>query len=63
FAAVKEVGKLKNFHELPILDEKRREDLLQTVKKKAKVLELSEQFVEKLFQTIHDHAVEIQKRI
>lgn len=60
--AVKQVGELKNIEGIPVLDEKRREELLKSIKEKAKDLNLSEDFVEKLFETIHDHSVELQKK-
>jgi len=60
---VKQIGELKNAENMPIIDEKRREELLNSVAQRAKVFHLSEEFVKKLFQTIHDHAVEIQKKV
>jgi len=61
-STVKEVGDIKNVQGLPIIDDKRRQALLDIVGKKAESLHLSKQFVEKLFNAIHDHAVEVQKR-
>jgi chorismate mutase len=60
---VKEIGKVKNINNLPVIDEKRFEGLLQKIKEKAKGLHIEENFIEKLFKTIHDHAVEIQKKV
>lgn len=60
---VKQVGELKAAQGLPALDEKRYEELLKTIKEKAKNHSLSEDFVEKLFRTIHDYAVELEKKI
>ena len=60
--AVKQVVELKNIAGITVLDEKRREELLKSIKEKAKDLNLSEDFVEKLFETIHDHSVELQKK-
>jgi chorismate mutase len=61
-AAIEEVGKLKNAKGLPILDEKRREELLESLAQKAKELKVSKKFVKQLFTLIHDHAVELQKK-
>ncbi len=62
-SAVKEVGDIKNSNGLPVLDEKRRQEVLETIGEKAKSLHLSEGFIKKLFEAIHDHAVEIQKKV
>ena len=60
--AVKRVGEFKNIQGLPVLDEKRREEILTVIKEKAKGFHLSEKFIEELFAKIHDHAVELQKK-
>lgn len=60
---VKQIGELKNIQNLPIIDEERREKLLESISQRAKVFNLSEEFVKKLFKEIHDHAVELQKKI
>lgn len=60
--AVKKVGALKDMHNIPVVDEKRRSELLENVKQKAKGLGISEHFIEELFTKIHDHAVELQKK-
>ena len=59
---VKQIGELKNIQNMPIIDEERREKLLESISQRAKVFNLSEEFVKKLFKEIHDHAVEIQHR-
>ena len=63
FSVVKQVGDLKTVKNLPIVDEKRREELLETLGQKAKQFGLSADFIKKLFKEIHDHAMEMQKRI
>jgi chorismate mutase len=60
--AVKKVGELKDMQGLPIMDEKRRQELLEKVGSKAEALAISKSFIEKLFSIIHDHAVEVQKK-
>jgi chorismate mutase-like protein len=60
--AVKQIGQVKDVQGIPIVDETRREKLLKAVKEKAKALGISEDFVGKLFEIIHDHAVELQKK-
>lgn len=62
-SVVRQVGELKNSQNIPVLDEKRRGELLDTVGEKAKSLNVSKEFVKKLFAAIHDHAVELQKKI
>lgn len=60
---VKQIGKLKNEHNMPIIDDERKEKLLESIAQRAKILHLSEEFVKKLFKEIHDHAVELQKKV
>ena len=60
---VKQIGELKNEQNMPIIDEERREKVLQSITDRAKVFHLSEDFVKKLFKEIHDHAVDLQKKV
>lgn len=60
---VKQIGELKNEQNMPIVDEERKEKVLQSITERAKLFHLSEDFVKKLFQEIHDHAVELQKKV
>lgn len=60
---VEKVGKLKKDHNIPPLDKNRLEEVLNTKKTKAKLLGISEDFVEKLFKLIHDHSVELEKKL
>lgn len=61
---VKKVGELKKAHNITEpLDPKRFEEILETKSKKAKELGISADFVQKLFKMIHDHAVEVQKKL
>lgn len=62
-ALVREVGELKKEYGIVPLDETRWQKLLAGKLTKAKVLNLSESFVEKLYTLIHEHAVEIQKKL
>jgi chorismate mutase len=59
---VKQIGELKNEHNMPVVDEERREKVLELITQRAKIFHLSEDFVKKLFKEIHDHAVELQKK-
>jgi len=62
-SAVKEIGDLKNVQGLPVIDEKRYEEVVKAITEKAKSFHLSEDFIKKLFEAIHEHAVEIQKKV
>lgn len=62
-AAIEEVGKLKNKKGLPIIDKKRRDQLLDSLAERAEKLKVSKKFVKQLFTLIHDHSVELQKRV
>jgi chorismate mutase len=61
--AIKQVGLLKAGQGLDVLDEKRREEVLKKVADKAENLKISKDFVRDLFTKIHDHAVELQKKV
>ena len=60
---VKKIGKLKTSNNIPFVDEKRRLELMELITRKAEEFGLSKEFIKKLYSTIHDHAVEIQKRV
>lgn len=60
---VEKVGKIKKEHQVPPLDTKRLKEVLNTKKNKAKIVGVSEKFVEKLFKVIHDHSVKLQKKL
>jgi len=62
-ATVKKIGVLKKVENLPLVDEKRREELLELITRRAEKLGLSEEFIKKLYTAIHDHAVKIQASI
>jgi chorismate mutase len=62
-AVVKEVGKLKKEHKVELLDVERLEELIETKKKKARIVGISQSFIEKLFMLIHDHSIKTQKKI
>ena len=59
---VKQIGELKNEYNMPVIDEERKEKLLESITERARLFHLSEDFVKKLFKEIHDHAVELQKK-
>ena len=60
-ALVREVGELKKEYGIQPLDEKRWKALLSEKLTKAKLLNLSEEFVEKLYNLIHKHALDLQR--
>jgi chorismate mutase len=60
---VKEVGKLKKEHKIEQLDIKRLEELMDTKKKKEKLLGVSQTFITRLYKIIHDHSVKTQKKV
>ncbi len=61
FAVVREVGKLKKEKNIQPLDEKRWKIVLERVKTKAKKHFLSEKFIEKIYEEIHQEALIIEK--
>jgi chorismate mutase len=60
---VKEVGKLKKEYQIDPLDVKRLEELIADKKQRAKVLGVSQTFIERLFKVIHQHSVSTQKKV
>lgn len=56
-----EIGKLKKDLNLKPLDKKRWEEVLETRLALAKKLNLSEEFVEKLYNLIHEYSLEIER--
>lgn len=60
--AVKKVGKLKAAHNIPPLDQARWQKVLESKKSLAKSLNLSENLVHELYETIHKHALELEKK-
>lgn len=59
---VRVIGEIKKKNALPILDKKRKEEILKIKVQIAKELNLSKEFVENLFSLIHDEGVRIQKK-
>lgn len=58
---VKEIGKYKKSRGIPPLDEKRWQEVMRSKISKARSLNISEKFVEKLYNLIHEHSLEIEK--
>lgn len=58
---VQKIGKLKKEHNLIPLDKKRWEQVMKTRIALAKKLNLSTAFIEKLYNLIHKHSLEIEK--
>jgi chorismate mutase len=58
---VKKVGEAKAKLNLPPLDEKRKQKVLENWQQKAKAHNLSTDLIKQIYETIHDHAVNLQK--
>ncbi len=61
-SVVKKIGKFKKKDSLPLLDKRRLNKMFKSILLKATLLNLSETFVRKLFNFIHEHSLEIQKK-
>ena len=59
---VKEIGKIKKELQQEVLDENRWQSLLQNIKKQAEHIRLNTSFVEKIYNLIHEHAKELEKK-
>lgn len=60
---VREIGQLKKKNNIPILDEKRYGEIMQSRAKLSEELGLDEESVKNIFQTIHKAAIKLQKNI
>lgn len=61
FSVVREIGKIKKEKNIPPLDEKRWKAVLKKVKEKAKKHSLPEEFIEKIYEEIHQTALDMEK--
>jgi chorismate mutase len=61
-AIVRKIGVLKKTHDIEPLAEQRWRDVLKDKITKAPQLYLSENFITKLYNLIHEYAIEIQKK-
>ncbi|MCJ7804330.1 chorismate mutase [Patescibacteria group bacterium] len=59
---VREIGKHKKTYGIPSLDEKRWQEVLQSKLSKARSLNIPEKFIEKLYNLIHEHSLEIENK-
>ncbi len=57
---VREIGKFKKAHGVAPLDQKRWQEVLQSKLLEARSLNLSEEFIEKLYNLIHEYSLEIE---
>lgn len=57
----KQIGEVKKQTSTPTLDANRWEQLLVTVKEKAKKLHLSEDFILEIYKIIHQHSIQTQE--
>lgn len=62
-AVVKKVGATKKINNIAPLDEKRWQEVLNKLRTKAKTLNLSEDLVEKIYNSIHEFALKLEKNI
>lgn len=62
FAVVKQIGAIKKEHGLSFLDEERWKEVLESKLAKARNLGLSEDFIKKMYEFIHEHALEVEKK-
>ncbi|HSQ97568.1 MAG TPA: chorismate mutase [Rickettsiales bacterium] len=63
FDVTREIGELKAKTNLPACDKKRQEEILEKVKKEAKMFSLNGDMVEKIFKTIMKQVVKEHKEI
>lgn len=61
-AVVKKIGEEKAKLNLPALDEKRKQQVIEKWQDKAKKVNLSTDLIKDLYETIHDHAVRLQHK-
>jgi len=59
---VAQIGKQKKAHGIKPLDEDRMKNVLQLMLKRARILSLSEKFIEKLYALIHEYSLEIEEK-
>jgi len=59
---VREIGKYKKENGIPPLDEKRWQEVLKSKLSKTCLLNISEKFIKKLYEVIHDHSLEIENK-
>ncbi len=60
---VKRIGAYKKKNKIPPLDEKRWKEVLDSQLSRAKIFHLSTNFVLKLYNAIHEYALEIERNI
>jgi chorismate mutase len=63
FEIIHEVGKLKKQRGHKILDEKRWENVLKLRKEIAKSNNIRPEFIEKIYNAIHEYALDIEKEL
>lgn len=60
FNIVREIGKYKKAKGIPPLDQKRWQTVLESQLSKAKLHNLSKDFIKKLYNLIHEYSLEIE---
>ena len=61
FAIVREIGKVKKIQEKQPLDEKRWQEVVAKITAKAKKQEVPEELIKKIYNEIHNAALDLQK--
>lgn len=61
FAVVKQIGDIKKQNNLSVLDKNRFLKVLENVKKKAEKYNISKDFIEKIYNEIHNYSCELEK--
>lgn len=59
---VKKIGEVKKLNNIDLLDEKRKSDVLKLWKNTAKLENISENFIEKIYEMIHAHSIKIENK-
>lgn len=63
FEKVREINIFKKTHQIPPLDENRKQEIIEKLSKQAKSLDLSPEFILELFELIHAESIKIQSKI
>ena len=58
---VRKVSKFKKVHNIPILDEDRRSEVLNTQLSKGEKLGLTKDLIKKLYSLVHKYSIKVQK--
>lgn len=62
FELSKKIGEFKHTNKLPIIDEKRYQELLDNVTSYGKTHRIDTEFIKIIFSIIHDQSIKLQKK-